>query len=228
MSENDKNKKSGYDLMQDTQYLLLGLDDAESESFDLAEILAEFGSEGSVPPKQSEPERSDETPRKEECEPEDHPKIIAFPGAAPVEEPAEEEETIVLSDMGGEEADFSPEELFRVEHEEAHPVDYSELVDLPVLQEEPPEDPSEPRPLSMEDIVASTVDAVKAENERDQSEQRKRIEKARKKQERKKREPRTNAPLPEMAEEPSPRTWRRSTSAAIWAAKTVSFLPSRC
>jgi len=205
MSENDKNKKSGYDLMQDTQYLLLGLDDAESESFDLQEILAEFGSEGSHPSKQSEPERSVETPRKEESEPEDHPKVIAFPGAAPVEEPAAEEETIVLNDADRDEADFSPEELFRVEHEEEHTVDYSELVDLPVIREEPAEETAEPRPLTMEDIVASTVDAVKAENERDQSEQRKRIEKARKKQERKKREPRTNAPLPEMTEEPSPK-----------------------
>lgn len=199
MSENDKNKKSGYDLMQDTQYLLQGLDDAESESFDLRDILAEFGSEESIPKKEGEPSSAaEELPPEEE-----HPKIIAFPGAAPVE--PVEEETVVLPDVNEEIDDFSPEELFAVENAEEHRVDYSELVELPKLQEEPQEEPSEPRPLSMEDIVASTVDAVKAENERGQSELRKRIEKARKKEARKKREPRAGGPLPEVTEEQSPK-----------------------
>lgn len=199
MTENDKNKKSGYDLMQDTQYLLLGLDDAESESFDLGDILAEFGSEESIPQKEEKPSSAaEELPPQEE-----HPKIIAFPGAAPVEPVAEE--TVVLPDVSEEIDDFSPEELFAVENAEEHRVDYSELVELPKLQEEPLEEPSEPRPLTMEDIVASTVDAVKAENERGQSEQRKRIEKARKKEARKKREPRAGGPLPEVTEEQSPK-----------------------
>lgn len=181
MSENDKNKKSGYDLMQDTQYLLLGLDDVESESFDIKDILAEFGKE----------EKPAGIPRKEESAPEDHPKIIAFPGAAA--EP-EEEQTAVLPDIRVED-DFSTDDLFSVENKE-------EPAELPSVKEEPPE---EPQPLAMEDIVASTVDAVKAQHDRDRSEHRKQIEKARKKLERKKREPRIGGPLPDVTEEQTPR-----------------------
>ena len=101
MNENDKNKKSGYDLMQDTQYLLLGLDDAESGSFDLAEILAEFGSEGILPQKPTKPEKSAEAPLREEAEPEkDHPKVIAFPGAAAAAEAEAEEKCRLCSSLG--------------------------------------------------------------------------------------------------------------------------------
>ena len=206
MSDNDKNKKSeSFDLMQDTQYLLLGLDDTESESYSLSEILAEFGSEElSV---ESEPEKSQEQTetQNETQEEEEHPKIIAFPGAIAAAE--ENEEPTDLPEAAEEENldNFSPEELFAAAEEamgeQEHSVDYAEFVDLPVVQEETAEETDVPRPLTMEDIVASTVDAVKAENERDQHQQRKRIEKERKKREKKRREPRANAPLPEVTEE---------------------------
>ena len=179
MSENDKNKKDGsFDLMQDTQYLLQGLEDSEEESYSLADILAEFGSE----------EAAAETWAAE------HPKIITFPGAAAAEEPAESNSR--------EEDEIPPEMLFSAADEVVLP-DEPELPELESQESEPQEaeEPSAPAPLTMEDIVASTVDAVKAENERDQSEQRRRIEKERKRREKRRREPRVNAPLPESREE---------------------------
>lgn len=219
MRENDKNKKTdSYDLMQDTQYLLLGLKDGEEGSYDLADILAEFGGEektapvAGVPPASEAPRPVEEVSRDgSERRPQDetasHPKIIAFPGAAAVLAP-ENEDTRTLP-PAEETVDFSPEELFALDAEtdevEDHRVDPSQFVELPEVKTEVTEEASQPRPLSMEDIVASTVDAVKAENERDQDEHRRRIEKERKKREKKRREPRVNAPLPETAEEQSPK-----------------------
>lgn len=215
MSENDKNKKNeSYDLMQDTQYLLLGLEES-GEAYDLSDILAEFGSEEetSAVSRKEEPSAppeikaaaaqqfiSDET--------EQHPKVIVFPGV-PAEPEHGEGDTRVLPELSEEKsADFSPEELFAAgneQPEETGGMDYAQFVDLPTVQTEEVEEDPQPRPLAMEDIVASTVDAVKAEHEQKQDERRKRIEKAQKKRRKKVREPRPHAPLPEMDEERTPK-----------------------
>ena len=202
MRENDKSKKNGYDLMQDTQYLLLGVDETESSSFDLAEILAEFGSEESIYKKPADPIPPVQAPQIEKREAEKSPKIIAFPGNSV---PAEPEETVVLPSAGEAGDTFFTEVFSPAENAKLHESEHPEPEEFPVLQEEPEEEFTEPRPLTMEDIVASTVDAVKAENERDQSEQRRRIEKARKKREKKRREPRSGRTLPEVTEEPQPK-----------------------
>ncbi len=214
MNEKDKNKN--YDLMEDTQYLLSGLDEEQSESYDLKDILAEFGGGEELYPASAdekagpevepapapEPEQQPEAP---DADKELHPNVIAFPAAAAAADP---DDTLVLIDMREyeEEEDISADELFGLEAkrepaEEAHAPE-SEAPAGPQTQETAA---AEPRPLTMEDIVASTVDAVKADREKKQSEQRKRIEKERKKREGRRHEPRVNVPVPEVMDEQSPK-----------------------
>ena len=195
----DKNKKdSSYDLMQDTQYLLLGLDEDKDESYALEDILAEFGSEEAVkPPRRPEPEPVQE--EKPEPAPEKNPKILAFPGAVvPPEENSED--TLVLIDMREYEEEPDAQELFGLSGES-------------VVEPEPEEERCEPepepveKPLTIEDIVASTVAEVKAEQEEEQKADpvRRRAEKQRRKIEKKKKKHEEKIEIPEPEEEQSPR-----------------------
>ncbi|MBR3704115.1 MAG: hypothetical protein IKM11_01305 [Oscillospiraceae bacterium] len=194
---NDKdNKKNGssYDLMQDTQYLLLGLDETAGESYAIEDILAEFsGDESFAPKKKDTKPQAAPAPHTENAEPERNPKIIAFPSAVvPPEENSDD--TMVLIDMREYEEEPPVQELFSVSEQRA-------------AREEPEEEePVAPKPLTMEDIVASTVDAVKAEQEEEQKADptRRRAEKQRKKIEKKKKHE-DKMELPEWDEEQSPR-----------------------
>lgn len=234
---NDKEKNttgSSYDLMQDTQYLLRDLDELTSESYALEDILAEFGSEGSTAADRVEeaPEKElseiFEEPPAEESVPDPqvlpvvdalNPRVIAFPGV-PVEDDASTEDTQVLIDMREYEEEAPPEEV--------SPAELFGLTREPVPEEEPElpaveEQSTEPKPLTMEDIVASTVDAVKAEQEQVKDRQRRRVEKKRKKQEQRQRR-QTPAELPPDDEPEQPpreaaafhkRRWQESRRALI-------------
>ena len=74
----------------------------------------------------------------------------------------------------------------------------------PVSEPEPAPEPEEPSAVSMEDVVASTVDAVKAVQEKRQEKFRKRLEKVVKQEKKasKRREPASRRPLPEVDIEP--------------------------
>ena len=211
MSEKDKN--GHYDLMQDTQFLLRGLDESEEESYELKDILAEFGGEeisdlfaepepdevsDQVPEQSPVPVPQCEEPHEEQL----HPNVIAFPAVAQSE--PNEDDTLVVIDMREYEEEVSADELFGLN---------AERETEPSRDEDKNTDPEdngekavkEDAPVTMEDIVASTVDAVKAEREKKQSEMRRRIEKERKKRERKQREPRVKQHIPEVEEEQSPK-----------------------
>lgn len=194
MNDNKK-KDSSYDLMQDTQYLLLGVDEMKEDSYALEDILAEFGGEESFAV-QKKVEDIPEAP----FIPEKSPKILAFPGV--VEPPPEENsgDTMVLMDMREYEEVPSAGELFGFSEQQEV---CEESFDAPVV---PEEEPAEPKPPTMEDIVASTVDAVKAEREEEQKADRvrRRVEKRRKKTEKKKKNE-EKMELPEPEEEQSPR-----------------------
>ena len=196
----DKNKKdSSYDLMQDTQYLLLGLDETKGESYSLEDILAEFGSgESSVKPKDEVDEPTmpislQETAAPQENTPapeERNPKILAFPGAAVPQEEVSDD-TMVLIDMREYEEEPDAQELFGLSGER-------EI-------EEEPDEPAEAveKPLTIEDIVADTVEAVIAQQEQQKLPHRRRAEKQRKKIEKKKRG--KSEELPDAETEQSPR-----------------------
>lgn len=239
MNDKEKNKNgSSYDLMQDTQYLLRDLDELSGESYALEDILAEFGGEGSaVVEVEEKPEEKlsevfeEESVEASVSEPQAlpvvdalHPKVIAFPGL-PVEEDRAED-TQVLIDMREYEEEASPEELFGLTRET-------------VLEEEPEppaaeEQNTEPKPLTMEDIVASTVDAVKAEQEQEQKQDRhrRRVEKERKKQEqRQRRQAPPELPPDDEPEQPPreaaafhKRRWQESRRALIFAVPVLVLM----
>lgn len=189
MNEQDKNKKSeSFDLMQDTQYLLRGLEETESDSFALADILAEFGSQ-----KKTVPHHTTATEKPPVTE-NPHPKIIAFPAAAL---PAEEPTRVLPKELSEElsEPVPKPPQDTAVPPRAATSPRQTTLPDLPGFGSI----------KGMEDVVASTVDAVKVEKERDRESVRRRMEKRRKKEARKRHEPRTHAPLPETVTESSPK-----------------------
>lgn len=197
----DKNKKdSSYDLMQDTQYLLLGLDETKGESYSLEEILAEFGSNESAKKEEvDEPTAAipvkeiavpqEETPPVEELS----PKILAFPGASAAPDEEMSDDTMVLIDMREYEEESDAREAFGLSGER---------------EDEPEEDPEEPtevadKPLTIEDIVAGTVEAVIAQQEQAQKPNRRRVEKQRKKLAKKQRK--KCEQLPDEETEQSPR-----------------------
>lgn len=231
MSEKDKNQKdNSFDLMQDTQYLLFDLEETAGGSYSVDDILAEFGGkedrqvteekktseQQKKTPQEKVPPATEKMVREESTSAEKvlaRSKIIAFPGVPempePVEEDAKSAEKISEKPLA---EDFSTDKLFALNPESAqktqkivNSVDDSEAMDLPAVQEKQRDESAGADQISMEDIFASTVDAVKAEHERRQDRQRKRIEKERKKQVAKRREPRTAVPLPETAEEPAPK-----------------------
>ena len=222
-----KGKNASYDLMQDTQYLLMGLDESESESYALEDILSEFGNEESLPVQEELPRRSEkETPREEpqkEPVPETqnlHPNVIAFPGTFVGPEKSCSDDTMVLIDM--REYEEEPENDASIEPEKSI---HKERSSSCGSEEEKHEEPTLPRPMTMEDIVASTVDAVKAEQDQRLHKQRRRLEKVRKKREKKSRAPRSVPVLKEVEAEPDPkeaavfhkRRWYSSRRALLFA-----------
>lgn len=242
MNDKEKNKKgSSYDLMQDTQYLLLDLDETECGSYALEDILAEFGSEGAAQSAGEAAEKNadgnpDEIPGEETIsEPvlpvldALHPKVIAFPGVPVESVQADQDDTMVLIDMREYEEEPSAEELFDLRREEipAEPeVGYEEPEETVVAAPDP-----EPKPPTMEDIVASTVDAVKAEQEQKQDKQRRRMEKTRKKREHQNRRIRVELPPEEEPEQPPreaaafhKRRWQESRRALVLAVPVLVLM----
>ena len=179
------------DPLMDTQRLL-GMEPPAEGDFDLEEILAEFGPGRWENAPLSEPDPPAEPA--EELETPEEPASSVFE-----ETPPEEPEPL---EPDGETAE-APEETEALDGGGLFPPAPEED---PAVQEEPPAEDGEPA-VSMEDIVANTVDAVKGEQEEKQERLRKRLEKARKKLLRravKKREPTARQPLPDLEDEPLP------------------------
>ena len=178
------------DPLMDTQRLL-NMDPPAEGAFDLEEILAEFGPGRFESVPEEEPPEEPESPLEEESFLEELPQEPEE-SASPVPEPES------ANPDGLETA-------FHSEPEETYIKEELPIEEAPPAEEEPqpPEEPS----ISMEDIVANTVDAVKVEQEQSQERLRKRLEKARKKLMRrseKKKESSARQPLPDVEDEPLP------------------------
>ena len=279
MTDKQDYNQNQIDPMMDTQRLLLGVELPEEGSFDLEEILAEFGSKPDAgaaaeevpppepppqepPPEPEEPEEAgdggdppvQETPeppsrrwrlfRRREREqaaesPRTPPPAVPQETPPPPEEPVgeelpaegdiapQEDELLDLAFWAG--LGLTPEELREIAQEpeapreaevsapepEAGPASETEPEPEPESEPEPepepapaPEpEPQEPPPVSMEEVVASTVDAVKEEQEHRQEKLRLRLEKLRRKKEHhsvRRKEPSPQHPLPEIEDEPLP------------------------
>ena len=187
------------DLM-DTQRLLLGAQALEGKGYDLDAILAEYGSSA-----QARPPAPPERPREAQAAapPEGPPPEPAAPPelAAPPEEPPEE---------ASEPEEEAPGEPGRLEElEELEGQDLSGFIGEQWMDgaltgsagEGSPEE--EESSVTMEDIVASTVDAVKGDQEKAREKWRSRLEKARRKQAARRREPSARQGLPPIQDEPS-------------------------
>ena len=221
--EQGPSSDQGYDPLMDTQRLLLGVQPPEEETFRLEDILAEYGGRhgpaAAPPPKPGEAEGTEET-----AEPPSAPpsrKVVPFPApAAPEGEETGEEappaEPAPPLRPDNEIDAISPAKLFGLSREDEaerweEPLEAEEEVEAPPPAEPAPAGEAEeepPEPVSMEDIVASTVDAVQEEQERRREKLRKRLEKERKKRAPKpvkRREPSARHPLPPIDDEPSPR-----------------------
>lgn len=209
--------------LMDTQRLLLDVHLPEDAAFSLEDILAEFGGgPGPVPPEAEpsppdlppEPPEEEAPPVEEEAPvpPEDAPK------GAPEADRAEDD----VLDMAFWDDFAAAEGLYW--DEAAHAPEPGNEIPPSGVPEEPaasPPPPAEPEPapeaepgpepepadsmVSIEDVVASTVDAVKEAQEKRQEKFRKRLEKAavREKRAVKRREPAGRRPLPEPEREPS-------------------------
>ena len=145
-------------------------------------------------------------------------KILRFPtppealkADEPLPEEPQEEAPIPDLQPDADLDDILPEKLFGLESEDSESSEETEAVqgaDEPsetTSPQEAPEEDSGPT-LTMEDVVASTVDAVKEEQERRQEKFRQRLEKKRRKnapKQLKRREPSFRHPLPEIEQEPS-------------------------
>lgn len=209
MNKKDKNKKNdSYDLMQDTQYLLMGLDDTVCPSYALEDILAEFGSED-ISGDEPALHRSVQLPVQpvSQPEPESVPledtmqipaNVIAFPAAAAPAGEDNRDDTMVLIDMREYEDEPSAEDLFDLPRSPEQPQKRKEKKSA----EQTKEPPAPPKPPTMEDIVASTVDAVIADQERKNLHRNRHIRKERKRLQKKHREPRTDLPLREEIPDP--------------------------
>lgn len=169
-----------------------------------------------APESAPEPEPAPEPPEKEELPPE---KPAAPPAGEP--EPALSDDELDMAfwdDFAAAEGLYLPGELQEMPEptEEKAPPAAPEKKPLPIPKPapkpapppkpvpEPDPEPEEPPAVSMEDVVASTVDAVKAVQEKRQEKFRKRLEKAVKQEKKaaKRREPASRRPLPEAEAEP--------------------------
>ena len=219
--------------LMDTQRLLLGVDLPEDAPFDLDDILAEYGGFSKPPPPQEEvpeppppepepepgpepepeppppppeprprrslrrrPKPAEEAPAESPAPPPPPEEEVPPPPPAPApppEEPGEEpdEEALDLAFWD----DFAASEGLRLTEDEP---------EEPLAQEPEPPPPEEPA-VSMEDVVASTVDAVREDQEKRQEKLRRRLEKAvsrKPKAASKRREPASRRPPPEVESEP--------------------------
>ena len=219
--------------LMDTQRLLLGVDLPEDAPFDLDDILAEYGGVPKPPPPQEDipeppppepepepgpepepeppppppeprprrsirrrPKPAEEAPAESPAPPPPPEEEVPPPPPAPdpppeepVEEPDEEALDLAFWD------DFAASEGLRLTEDEP---------EEPLAQEPEPPPPEEPA-VSMEDVVASTVDAVREDQEKRQEKLRRRLEKAvsrKPKAASKRREPASRRPPPEVESEP--------------------------
>ena len=220
--ENTK-RESAYDPLMDTQRLLLGVEPPAEDDFRLEDILAEYG--GRSRPASDAPEGKDPAPPADSPAAEASPaaektpskrKVVPFP-APPVPEPEAEKERAEEKPAAALRPDneidvISPEDLFGLPRREEE--QWEELSDAEEMEPEPetppadqmPEDGEPAEEVSLEDVVASTVEAVQEEQERRREKLRRRLEKERKKRAPKpvkRREPSARHPLPPTDNEPS-------------------------
>jgi len=200
----DKPDHNQTDDLMDTRQLLQDVEVSEDSSFDLDTIMAEYGGHAAPAPSNGD------------APPSPSGKVIPFPGA-PV---PPQEETPAPLQADNEIDSISPEDLFGLPPRQASSLHgESALMEeqKPSPQSLPAEEPDSPSeaaddgidfiPISMEDIVASTVDAVKEEQEIHRAKQKKKLEKERKKNAPKKvrrRDPSVRQPLPQVENEPAP------------------------
>lgn len=221
------------DSLMDTQRLLQGLEPLEGAEFSLEDILAEYGSGSGaaaaeetaevIPEEKTVPQTVPQEPTIEKTAKPEH-RTIQFPGPAyipeeeDVSESEEAEATVHVLRADNEIDDISPEDLFGiVRQEELYPEEEEEQLpretaDTTKVSAEPARQASDAPeekavPISMEDIVASTVDAVKEEQQKKQEKLLKKLEKERKKRAPKavkRKTPVLRATLPEIEDEPQP------------------------
>lgn len=182
-----KDNNNQYDpSLMDTQRLLLGVE--TPEVYDLDEIMAEFGSRGKQPEQDGPVSEDFSAP-----EPESPPEPVSAPKKdLPAEtgpEPAEEERPDRAS-----EASEAPEEPAAETPEESAAAPFSEEASAEGSEEELQE-------VSIEDMVASTVDAVKGEQEKRKERLRRQLEKLRRPE--RKKTSAVHQPLPEPEREPT-------------------------
>ena len=219
----DKQQHDQFDPMMDTQRLLLGVDPAEGGDLDVDAILAEYGADKHLDtpaPPQEEPEKPVSPPAPPRTGRRGH-SVIQFPAPkAPPETAPESGGPSAPTLRADNEIDgISPEKLFGLPlREDNVPLDPPPGDAAPTggpgrnpvraaegRNTVPPDEEEELPAVSMEDIVASTVDAVKEEQERRQDKLRKKWEKARKKNAArpvKRKEPSLLHPLPDIKDEP--------------------------
>lgn len=192
-----------------------------------------------TPETEAEPEPEKEKPHRPRRRPERPAEPGPVPEPVPEPEPevpsspqeAEDMEDAALDlafwdDFAAAEGLYLEEEL--APHPEPPPPQPEEPPSLPEPEPEPaPEpEPEAPPAVSMEDVVASTVDAVKEAQEIRQEKFRKRLERSRERSPVKRREPASRRPLPEADSEPPAgetagrhkrrfRECRRSLTAAV-------------
>lgn len=225
--EKNGKREHAYDPLMDTQRLLLGVETPAEDDFRLEDILAEYGgrsrpasgaAEGKVPAPPPVDGTEAEEPPAAEKKPSKR-KVVPFPAPAAPKPEAEEEpaaEQPASSLRADNEIDvISPEDLFGLPRQEEE--QWEELPEedeeAPIQEPEAPsasqesdaeEEPAEE--VSMEDVVASTVEAVQEEQQRRREKLRRRLEKERKKRAPKpvkRREPSARHPLPPADNEPS-------------------------
>lgn len=212
MSEKDTNR---FDPLMDTQRLLNGVEVSGTADFTLEDILAEYGGKPAAAPSapaEKPPVLTEKppVPAEKPAPPPEH-KVLPFPGTSPrdvaePESPVQRDAAAPEHDAGwlrpdNEIDDISPEDLFGLGAAQAAPETESVPAErAPEAQQAAEEEPT----VSMEDIVASTVDAVKEDQERRQEKFRKKLEKQRKRTAPpvKRREPAARHPLPEVDSEP--------------------------
>ena len=172
----DKNDQIPFEndsSLMDTQRLLLGVDPEKGRDYSLDDILAEYSSSARAP---APPEEAPAPAPAAEAPPAPE-QLAEEPEAVPLPEPEE--------DSGPEEQDLSA-------------FIGNQWMEAGASGEQPPEEES---PVTMEDIVASTVDAVKGDQERAREKWRQRLEKAQRKRAAR-REPSPRQNLPPVEEEP--------------------------
>ena len=179
--ENTK-RESAYDPLMDTQRLLLGVEPPAEDDFRLEDILAEYG--GRSRPASDAQEGKDPAPPADSPAAEASPaaekkpskrKVVPFP-APPVPEPEAEKESAEEKPAAALRPDneidvISPEDLFGLPRREEE--QWEELPDAEEMEPEPetppadqmPEDGEPAEEVSLEDVVASTVEAVQEEQE---------------------------------------------------------------